>query len=47
LACPGAKDDRLGDGEGRHSIKPGEVIASKDVDECNGSCEISWRFDWQ
>jgi len=26
---------------------PGEVIASSDVDECNGSCEISFKFDWQ
>jgi hypothetical protein len=26
---------------------PGEVMASSDVDECNGSCEISWMFDWQ
>jgi hypothetical protein len=26
---------------------PGEVIASKDCDECNGSCEISFKFDWQ
>jgi len=25
---------------------PGEVIASKDIDECKGSCEISFRFDW-
>jgi len=25
---------------------PGEVIASKDCDECNGSCEINFRFDW-
>ncbi|MCJ7831118.1 MAG: hypothetical protein MUP86_01140, partial [Dehalococcoidia bacterium] len=25
---------------------PGEVIASKEIDECNGSCEISFRFDW-
>jgi hypothetical protein len=26
---------------------PGEVTGSKEVDECNGSCEISWMFDWQ
>ena len=25
---------------------PGEVTGSKEVDECNGSCDISFRFDW-
>ena len=25
---------------------PGEVIATKECDTCNGSCEISFRFDW-
>lgn len=25
---------------------PGEVTGSKDVDECNGSCEFLFRFDW-
>ncbi len=25
---------------------PGEVIETKEVDECNGSCEISFKFDW-
>ncbi len=26
---------------------PGEVIGTKECDTCNGSCEISFRFDWQ
>lgn len=25
---------------------PGEVIATKECDTCNGSCEITFRFDW-
>jgi len=25
---------------------PGEVIATKECDTCNGSCDISFRFDW-
>jgi hypothetical protein len=25
---------------------PGEVIATKECDTCNGSCEISFKLDW-
>jgi len=25
---------------------PGEVTGSSDVDRCNGSCEITFEFDW-
>lgn len=25
---------------------PGEVIATKECDTCNGSCDISFQFDW-